>query len=143
MTGYEKLMLGGVIALLTAFAVFVALMTDGLILGPRGAGFMALCVLGFLALMTVIMIIVVGPIPKSFPDEREQAIDQWSERIGYFTMEIGIFITIALALFEASDRSLGSYSLSRPEGLGFELITISTLAGLARLLTALFRARKL
>jgi len=134
-------MLWAAIGIEIAYIGFFVLMTDGLTLGQRSPQFMLIAVVAFLAVFAAIVLAQTWlgkPASRAFPDEREEAVDTRAEQISARLLEGGVFAVIALAIFEASTgpNSLGSYSLTRPEGLVFAMVTISGFAGVARMLLA-------
>lgn len=147
MSQYAKLMLWAAIAIELAYVGFFVLMTDGLTLGERSPKFMSLVVLGFLATVATVILIqqwMSKPPARFFPDEREQAVETKSDQVGGRILDAGVFAVIALAIYEAAagPNSLGSYSLTRPEALVFAMITISSLAAVARMILALFQDQR-
>lgn len=147
MPPYEKLMFWAAAGIELAYIAFFLLMTDGLTLGDRSPGFLTSCVIGFMIIVALVIAaqqFLQESDTKNFPDEREMAVDTRSEQIGYRVLEAGIFAVIALALLESysGPNSLGSYSLTRPEGIIFALVTITALAGLTRVLSAFAAARR-
>ncbi|MGC1505332.1 MAG: hypothetical protein WA782_14475 [Sulfitobacter sp.] len=147
MSHYTKLMLWSAIAVESAYVGFFILMTDGLALGERSPKFMSFAVVGFLVAVAVVILLqqwLSGPASRSFPDEREEALDAKAERFGAGFLEAGVFVIATLAIYEAAagPNSLGSYSLTRPEGLVFAMITISSLAGFARMILAIIQDRR-
>lgn len=146
MSQYSKLMLWAAIALILTHIGFYISISDGLSLGERSPLFMAVAVLGFLGSVAFIIFLqqwISRPEARPFPDEREKAVDIRSEQVGGRILEGGVFAVIALTIYEASAEpgSFGSYSLTRPEGLLFALVTVISIAGLARFVVALVRDR--
>lgn len=135
-------MLSAAIAVEIAYLVFFILMTDGLTLGSRSPRFMSFSVLGFLATVAAVVLaqqLLSKPATRHVPDEREELVDTTSEKFGGRILEAGVFAVAALAIYEAAlgPHSLGSYSLTRSEGIVFAMITISSLAAVARMILAI------
>ncbi len=142
MSHYSKTMLGAAIAVELAYIGFFILMTDGLSLGARSPTFMAFSVLGFLAAVAVVVFgqqMISKPPGHAFPDEREEMLEAKSEQSGARILEGGVLAVAALAIYQAAAApdSLGSYSLTRPEGVVFAMVTIISIAAVGRMLLAL------
>lgn len=147
MSHYSKLMLWAAIAVEIAYIGFFISMTDSFALGARSPMFMTCAVLGFLAVVAIIITlqqVSSKPAPRQMPDEREQIVDSAAEQVGGRVLEAGVFVVIALTIYEtaAGPNTLGSYSLVRPEALVFALITISAIAGVSRLLLSVIKDQR-
>lgn len=147
MTTYERMMLAGAGAIAAAYFIFALLMTDGWSLGARSAGFMGLCLLGFTVVLAASVIIGGVTAPKqsaSIPDEREEILDIAAGSLAYHSLEVAVFIVILLGLLEHAMgvETLGSYSLTRSEGLVFWLVSTISFAGFVRLLGSFIMARR-
>jgi hypothetical protein len=147
MSQYSKLMLWAAIAVELAYVGFFVLMTDGLTLGVRSPKFMSIAVLGFLATVAAVILVqqwMSKPITRPVPDEREEAVDTKSEQLGGRVLDAGVFAVAALAIYEAAagPNSLGSYSITRPEAVVFAMITISSIAAVARMISAIIRDQR-
>jgi len=142
MSKYEKQMLGGILAVIIAYGGFFLSMTDGWVVGDRSMLFLAISVGAFLAITVTIMSFVAKANPENTVDEREVEIEQWSESVGYYALESGVFVLIVLTLLDGRYAFLQSYRFTRPEGLILALVTISALAGLGRMMSAFFEARR-
>lgn len=148
MSAYEKLHLGGFGALTIGYAGFAALMMDGMTLGSRGPGYMALLLLGYLAVLAValgafwITAMRADNPERTLPDEREERIEDRADRVGYRLLDSAVAGLVGLVLADAVWGFLGSFSLTRPEAVVFALVTVSTLAGLARFGAGYLAARR-
>ena len=147
MSHYAKLMLWAAIAVEIAYVGFFVAMTDGLSLGDRSPKFMSFSVLGFLAAVAFVIFLqqlLSKPVSRAFPDEREEIVDARTELFGSRCLEAGVLAVAALAIFEAAagPDSLGSYSLTRPEAVVFAMITISSLAAIARMVLAMIQDQR-
>ena len=147
MSQYAKLMLWAAIAVELAYIGFFVAMTDGLNLGTRSPRFLGFAVIGFMAAVAVIIAgqrLFLTAENRPFPDEREGLVDLKSERDGGRFLEAGLFIVIALAIYEASagPNTLGSFSLTRPEAIVFAMITIAAFASVLRMLLAVVRDQR-
>lgn len=145
MSQYEKIMLLGAAAVSAAYLGFASLMTDGIILGERSALFMGLCLLSFMGVVAAVMFLTsffTKPAPGPPPDEREEVLDSAAGELGYYALDIGVFIVLLLALLEsyAGQDVLGSFGLGRPEGIVFWLVSANAIAGVTRLLGAFILA---
>lgn len=149
MSRYQKFSLGLTLILSVTYLVFFLRMTDGLVLADHTASSMAwllILLIVFLAICAIIWWIIVWSEKNGkdlVPDEREFQIEIRSESSAYWTMEIGISVVVAFAIAHAAygETWLGSYSLMRPEGLVFALVSVIALAGIVRALFAFVAGR--
>lgn len=144
MSLFQSFHLRAFVAVMLAYAAFLALMTDRFALMPLSAGTMAAQLLG-LAVMLAVVLAVLWALHlgrRTAMDERETRFDVAAERAGYRAIDVGIFALIALILADAQWDLLGTFDLSRPEAQVLALVTLTTIGGLARFATALWQERR-
>ena len=116
------------------------------IIAPTPTVIVAIILVVFVVVAIIITLQQVSskPAPRQMPDEREQIVDSAAEQVGGRVLEAGVFVVIALTIYEtaAGPNTLGSYSLVRPEALVFALITISAIAGVSRLLLSVIKDQR-
>ena len=148
MTSFSNFQLRGAGLIGLGYAAFVMLMLDGFALGQRGAGQMAIVILGLFLLFAVAFALLWARQmhqdgKRRLADEREELIEAAAERAGYRILDAAIFVLMLVALTDAQWGWLGSFALTRPEGVVFALVTASAAAGLARFVAGYVAARRL
>lgn len=147
MSSYQKLMATAIAAVALSFIGFAIIILRQPSDVPMPSSTMTMIIIGYIAFVFCVIFaqqrFAKSP-SRDFPDEREADLDVKSEQIGYRTLEAGVFILIALTLLGSSNNfaEWGRFSLMRPEGLIFALMSIVTFAGLARLISALLMDRR-
>lgn len=135
-----------------AYAMFAVLMFDAPTLGQRSANQMVLIIVGlFIGLAIAFAVLWSQSMhqdggrtrARTRADEREEQIEATAERAGYRLLDAAIFGLMLLAVSDAKWGWLGSFALTRPEGLVFALVTASAFAGIGRFLTGCIAAPRL
>lgn len=147
MTTFATFQRRGAIVITLGYGLFVALMTDGLSLGQHSAGKMTAILLGAFVLLALVLTLLWAlqmrqDGKRSRADEREEEIEAAAERAGYRVLDGAIFALLLLALSDAKWGWLGSFALTRPEGLVFAIVTASASAGIGRFIAGYLAARR-
>lgn len=147
MTSFATFQLRGAAVIALGYGVFVALMTDGLTLGQHSAEKMTTVVGGAFVVLAIVFALLWAwqmrqDGKRSLADEREEQIEAASERAGYRLLDGAIFVLLLLALSDAKWGWLGSFALTRPEGLVFALVTASASAGIGRFIAGYLATRQ-
>jgi hypothetical protein len=125
------------VAILAVYAGFVVWMIDGLALGQRSPQALLLfMVVAFFAGAVLFGGLWIAHMcrdgDRRLADEREAAIEVQADRLGARVTEAGLAVLVLLALTNAQWNWMGSFALTRTEGLIFALFTLSALSGSAR-----------
>lgn len=147
MSSFAKFQMRSAVLMSAAYAMFAVLMLDGPTLGQRSANQMTLIIVGlFIGLAIAFALLWSRSMHqdggRTRADEREEQIEAAAERTGYRFLDAAIFGLMLLALSDAKWGWLGSFALTRPEGLVFALVTASAVAGIGRFLTGYIAARQ-
>jgi hypothetical protein len=147
MDSYARFQARSGLLILGVYAGFVVWMTDGLTLGNHSPQALFLIMVGaFVAGAMLFGGLWVAHMRRDGdrhqPDEREAAIEAQAERQAARVTDAGLFVMVLLALSDAQWGWMGSFALTRTEGLIFALFTLSALAGLARFAAGALRARQ-
>lgn len=125
------------LVVLAVYAGFVLWMIDGLALGQRSP----LAILLVMVVAFAMGAVLFGGLwvahmrsdgDRHLADEREAAIEAKSERLAAQINDTGLLLLVLLALSEAEWGWMGSFALTRMEGLVFALVSLSALSGLVR-----------
>lgn len=148
MTSFASFQIRGAAVIAAAYGLFLVLMLDGLTLGQHSAGQMALILVGSSLLLALVFGVLWSQQmhqdgKRTRADEREELIETSAERAGYYILDAAIFGLLVLALSDANWKWLGSFTLTRPEGLVFALVMASVCAGLGRFVAGFIAARRL
>ncbi|WP_309663216.1 hypothetical protein [Tabrizicola sp.] len=147
MTSFATFQLRGAGAIALAYAVFVVVMTDGLSLGQHSAVKLAALVVGLVIAVGITFALLWARQMyqdgrRTVADEREEQIEAVAERVGYRVLDSAAFLLVLLALTDAAWNWLGSFALTRTEGLIFALVTVSASAATSRFLAGYIAARR-
>lgn len=147
MDSYARFQTRSGLVILGVYAGFVVWMTDGLTLGDHSPQALLFLMAGaFVAGAGLFGGLWVahmrGDGDRHQLDEREAAIEAQAERQAARVTDAGLFVLVLLALSDAQWGWMGSFALTRTEGLVFALFTLSALAGLARFAAGVRGARQ-
>lgn len=148
MSSFSNFQLRGAGLIGLGYAVFVTFMVDGFTLGQRSAGQMATLILCLFLLLAVTFTVLWARQmhqdgKRRVADEREELIETAAERWGYRMLDIAIFVLMLLALCDAQWGWLGSFSLTRSEGVIFALVSASSVAAFGRFCAGYMAAKRL
>lgn len=126
---------------------FVFWMLDGWTLTPRspealGVFMLAAFVAGALGFGGLWVAHMRHDGPRSLADEREASIEAAADRDAARVTDGALFFLVISALSDAKWGWMGSFALTRLEGLVFALFSISALAGLVRFAAGYRRAQR-
>ena len=148
MSSFSRFQMRSAVLMSAAYAMFAVLMFDAPTLGQRSANQMVLIIVGlFIGLAIAFAVLWSQSMHqdggRTRANEREEQIEATAERAGYRLLDAAIFGLMLLAVSDAKWGWLGSFALTRPEGLVFALVTASAFAGIGRFLTGCIAARRL
>lgn len=147
MNSYVRFQTRAGLVIVAVYAGFLVWMTDGLTLGQHSPqALLTLMAAAFVAGAVLFGGLWVAHMcrdgDRHQPDERESAIEAQAERQAARVTDAGLFVLVLLALSDAQWGWMGSFALTRTEGLIFALFTLSALSGLARFAAAALAARQ-
>ncbi len=148
MASFSTFQLRGAATIAAAYLAFVVVMTEGSSLSQHSASELAALVVGLVVMVGVAFAVLwVRQMHqdggRKTADEREEQIEAVAERVGYRVLDGALFLLMLLVLSDAAWGWLGSFALTRPEGLVFALVTASVSAALGRFLAGYAAARRL
>lgn len=147
MDSYARFQARSGLVIVVVYLGFLVWMTDGLTLGQHSPKalvmFMAAAFVAGAGLFGGLWVAHMrGDGDRRLADEREAAIEAQAERQAARVTDAGLFALVMLALSDAQWGWMGSYALTRTEGLIFALFTLSALAGLVRFGAGALGARR-
>ncbi len=148
MDSYARIQLRAAGLIAVFYSVFLIWMMNGLTLGSRSPEELGLFtagtfVVGAVLFGTLWIAHMVGDGDRRLADEREEVIEALAGRAAARVTEGALFVLLILALSDAKWGWMGSFALTRTEGLVFALFTISALAGIVRFAAAFRSAGRL
>jgi hypothetical protein len=148
MASFSTFQLRGAAAIAVAYVAFVVVMTDGFSLARHSAAELAVLVVGLVVMVGVAFALLWARQMhrdgmRTVADEREEQVEAVAERVGYRVLDGALLLLMLLVLSDAAWGWLGSFALTRPEGLVFALVSVSVSAALGRFLAGYAAARRL
>lgn len=149
MSALEKFYLRGAAAVVLVYLALLWTLTDGGVPADLSRNAMLAALLGYgLGLAAVLAgfwaLAMKADAPnRHHADERETRIEAKADRTGYRVLDAGLLcLTVVVILEMGGGEAIGPWRLDRSATLVLALVSLSTFAGLARMLAGFWAARR-